>query len=400
MVAFRSAKGRCGKVDSAKATYFRGAKVDRRRPELATYPHGCWLGPTMNRFRSTALAVLAAASWVAVGGLTGNAQQNTGNQNPGKPDQAAESRSNGPFRGGFLRRLRDDLRGAEEARAAKEKEKAAANRDNREPTPARRPNSGQQPNRADGQNGVDWPVPGAGRLPGTNAPGFHLSDSGVLPLPGSPQRAPEASADRLPVPPRQGFGLVLADRDEKLFVQTVEPDGNAAECGLRRGDQVLQLGGIDIHSIAEFDEITGIMKAGDQIDLVFSRDGEKSTAQLQFGSAPPLEEATEGPPLVAETDPDSPAPDFVPEPARQQLPILENGLAAPPLTGNGSSVLQQPQFAPGIGVEQLQQTVLQQQQIIRQLQQDVENLRRQLQASQRPQASTPPRTNQSSRRRD
>ncbi len=322
-------------------------------------------------------------------------------QQPGASDKQPAAESRGPFRGGFLRRLRDDLRSEEEARAAKEKEKAAANRENREPTPARRPNSGQQPGQAGGQNGVDRPVPGAGRLPGTNAPGFHLSDSGVLPLPGSPHRAPEEMADRLPTPPRQGFGLVLADRDEELFVQTVEPDGNAAECGLRRGDQVLQLGGIDIHSIAEFDEITGIMKAGDQIDLVFSREGEKSTAQLQFGSAPPLGEETEGPPLIADTDPDSPAPDFVPEPAPQRLPNLDSELAAPALTGNGSFVLQeQQQLAPGTGVAQLQQTVLKQQQIIRQLQADVETLRRQLQAGQRPQANSAPRTNQSTRRRN
>lgn len=347
----------------------------------------------MFRSRIFAITLIAVAGWGSASCPASHAQQNQGNQG-----QAAESRNSGPFRGGFLRRLREDLRNEEEARAAKEKEreKAAANRQNREPTPAQRPNSGE----ANGGVATDRLSDGSGRLPHSNAPGFRLSDSGVLPLPGSPLRAPDEAAERLPAPPRQGFGLVLADRDENLFVQTVEPGGNAAEAGLRRGDQVVQLGGIEVHSIAEFDEITGIMKPGDQIDLVFSREGEKSTIQLQSGSPPPLSDESEGPPLVAGPEPDSPAPDFVPGLTPPQEPALDHGSAMPAVGGVGPSVLQQQSHNSAPGVEQLQQTVIQQQQVIRQLQQDVESLRRQLQATSRPQADAAPRNSQSSRRRN
>jgi hypothetical protein len=341
---------------------------------------------TASLFASLALA----ATLLSVCPGNAAAQQGGGNN-----QEASEAR--GPFRGGFLRRLRDDLRGDDDEKE-KEKQKKPGNPDGgngREPTPAQRPN--QIPGYS-----VDRPMPGSGRLPGDNAPGFRLSDAGAVPLPGSPQPAPESGASQLPTPPREGFGVVLVDRDEKLFVRSVEPRGNAAEAGLERGDQVLKAGGAEIGSIAAFDEITGILKPGDMIELIVARDDEEKTIQLQFGSTPPVSDEAEGPPLVADNAIDWPAPDFVPGGGLNDSLRMDDpsGLGSEQPVGSGTSVLRQPALPSDPGVAELQQTILQQQQVIRQLQQDVELLRQQLQGSARQPSAQQPRNSQSGRRRN
>lgn len=321
---------------------------------------------------------------------------------------------------GFFRRLRDDIRGsvekereeAEKKQKDRAREKAAENNPaGRVPTPAIPPR--QSLNSSEGRfSGIQSPYPGT--LPGPDPrqlqvpSGFRLSDSFAAPQ--GPAGTP--GPGRSDGPPKTGFGLTLVEEGEKLFIKAVIPDGNASTAGLRPGDLIVSIGGVPVASIAEFDGITGVMGAGDQIEIGFARRGKEDRVLLQFGSpaenaaaessdrentsagqalpAPP--EALEGPSLMP---PD--ATDFVPPPD-----------AAPPRTGQipgssrngnqavnrtpvpfGSSILQNGQHSPETAalsepraidprmLLELQSTVLRQQQTIEQLQEQLRTLQTQ-----------------------
>lgn len=81
-----------------------------------------------------------------------------------------------------------------------------------------------------------------------------------------------------------GFGLELkADRNDQIQIHRLDRGGNAEEAGLRRGDQILQIGGVDLMSVEEFEEIAKIMRDGDQIELKVQRSGKTADVMLTFG---------------------------------------------------------------------------------------------------------------------
>jgi hypothetical protein len=94
-------------------------------------------------------------------------------------------------------------------------------------------------------------------------------------------------------PPAVGFGLELnTDRNEKVYVSDVARNGNAANAGIKKGDYVIAVGGVELGSIHEFEEIVKVLNNGDQLELKISRRGRESDVMMTFGEA---QEVPEGP---------------------------------------------------------------------------------------------------------
>lgn len=89
-----------------------------------------------------------------------------------------------------------------------------------------------------------------------------------------------------------GFGVSLADRDvasyfeldldldRGIYVMDVGRGSAAAKSGLRRGDVILKINGTPVNSIAKLKEILFAMEIGDQVEVVFVRDGRENTTTV------------------------------------------------------------------------------------------------------------------------
>lgn|GEM_PF-6002367 len=277
-------------------------------------------------------------------------------------------------RGRFLRRLREDIRsltGTDDE--DKDKAQQRDGKDARTPTLAARPKeSGFQPIQGR-YDGVRIPEPtqpnqsNAGRVPG-----FRLSDQ--LPSNRETPTAPDLANN----PPRKGFGLTLEEKGDQLVVDALQRNGNAAEADFRRGDVVLEIGGVPVKTITEFDEITRILSQGDQIEVSISRSGKEEKKLLQLGSVPDTgsvaaPDGLRGPSLVA-SGPRDFVPDFAPEPdARftRQLPGSAVG------SGLGGSDMEQvsgnqQMIQNSAAINQMQETIRRQQEMIEQLQKELQ----------------------------
>ncbi len=82
---------------------------------------------------------------------------------------------------------------------------------------------------------------------------------------------------------RIGFGIRLAEKGDKLYVAEVAPKGNGAEAGLKRGDQIIGIGGVDVETEKAFDEIAEILNDGDNIEIAFRRNGRVDEIQVAYG---------------------------------------------------------------------------------------------------------------------
>lgn len=83
------------------------------------------------------------------------------------------------------------------------------------------------------------------------------------------------SAGAAPPPEGAGsLGMTLVERDGKLWVASVEPDGPAAVAGLRKGDRILQVGGRPVAVLPE-------IKAGALVEVTATSDGDKFTVKLR-----------------------------------------------------------------------------------------------------------------------
>ena len=189
-------------------------------------------------------------------------------------------------KGRLLRKLRDDLRGSKE-RDEKEKEKEAENRakeerranerDNRRNPPGLQPTPAQRPPQA------NFSDTGFSNTDATGA-GFAPRDFGERESLAEKSNSARTSRDRRDAP--VGFGLTLDTRGEQLIVSEVDRSGNAFQAGLRPGDVLEQVGGVPIRGLAEFDEVAGVLKPGDQIEMVYARKGKSARATVGFGQAP------------------------------------------------------------------------------------------------------------------
>ena len=163
--------------------------------------------------------------------------------------------ADGPFdkfipRGRLLRKLRDDVLGTPEPK---------------QPTPAKRPDVANQ----------------KGPTPATRPAGQQQQQQ-----PTRPQMV-NSGAD--------GFGMaVVVDKQQRVVVAQVAPNGNAAEAGLQRGDVILEAGGVELAAIEEYKEIAKMLGAGDQLELKVARRGRPSKVMLQYGQPPSLKDVEVG----------------------------------------------------------------------------------------------------------
>ena len=111
------------------------------------------------------------------------------------------------------------------------------------------------------------------------------------------QSSQQAKSDR-PTAVRsgvEGFGMaVVLDKNENLVVAQVAANGNAAEAGIRRGDVLVEAGGVELTSIEELEQIEKVLGAGDQVELKVARNGRAAKVMLQHGQAPALEDVDNG----------------------------------------------------------------------------------------------------------
>ena len=161
----------------------------------------------------------------------------------------------------------------------------------KKPTPAAKPNpAGRTP-----APSSRVPTPATRRpTPATPTPASRASGSGTKYPPiklESPERtAAPATAEK----PTQklaaaGFGMSIQQYGEGFVVAQVDPRGNAAAEGVRRGDVIENIGGAPIRDIAEYEAVGKAMSGGDRVEFELSRRGSKpQKMMIQFGKAAPV----------------------------------------------------------------------------------------------------------------
>ena len=81
-----------------------------------------------------------------------------------------------------------------------------------------------------------------------------------------------------------GFGMAIEEVGESFVVSQIDPRGNAASAGVKRGDVVTAIGGAKLMAVAEYDGIADAMSGGDRVEFEVSRRGSKSQKiVVQFG---------------------------------------------------------------------------------------------------------------------
>jgi hypothetical protein len=179
---------------------------------------------------------------------------------------------------------------------------------------------------------------------------------------------------------RQGFGFTASVNDqEQLYVAKVDRNGNAAEAGLRPGDLILEIGGIESSSTAELDEIAKVMGAGDQLEFKIKRNGREEKITIQFGEQQKMPDS--------ETNPSANVArryDFAP-PAEQRLPdhfpkaesVLSNRVASRDAGLNGGITQRFSDQTADVDarIRTLNQTIANQNRQIQQLQYELSRLR-------------------------
>ncbi len=81
-----------------------------------------------------------------------------------------------------------------------------------------------------------------------------------------------------------GFGMKLkTDKSDKILIDNMDRNGNADNAGLKKGDQVIAIGGVPIDTVEEFEEIAQILNDGDQMEVRVLRRGKEIDAVLAYG---------------------------------------------------------------------------------------------------------------------
>jgi hypothetical protein len=194
---------------------------------------------------------------------------------------------------------------------------------------------------------------------------------------------------------------ISENRDGKLVVTGVDPGGNAAKAGVQRGDIIVAAGGLNDIALKDYQEITNVLNAGDQLEFKISRNGSEKELMVQYGTAPTAldaEESSAEAPAENGTQSRTSAPqfDFAPAPSSDAMQSVL--LNSPQAAGSGSRLTDStpiPNYSrqemssgnpAGQDVAKLIKTVKEQQQIIARMQQEILRLKSQ--------SNLPARTNQ------
>ncbi len=187
---------------------------------------------------------------------------------------------------------------------------------------------------------------------------------------------------------RRGFGMTIQESpDGRLVVTRVDPNGNAAEAGVRPGDIVVELGGITATSAEEFTEIEKIMSPGDQLEISIRRGlADPRKIMLSWGQAAEPEIAAspiqDGPvgsgvPTHANSTPPR-GNDFVPQFVPDSSPRYQPAAQSVPRRDVPAQTVSSPSRLPRTAdseLLELRSIVADQQKLIRELQQELEQLR-------------------------
>jgi serine protease Do len=82
------------------------------------------------------------------------------------------------------------------------------------------------------------------------------------------------------------LGELSSDEKRQLDVSTgvlvLEAQGASARAGLRRGDVVLAIGNVNIHSVRQFDEVLKRIPKGHNVALLVRRGGNASYVAIKL----------------------------------------------------------------------------------------------------------------------
>jgi len=81
------------------------------------------------------------------------------------------------------------------------------------------------------------------------------------------------------------LGAAVADAGPRLqvkgaYVGRVRPDSPAARAGLKAGDVIVELNGQPIRSATDLERVTGSLRTGEQVTLVYVRRGQRIHSEL------------------------------------------------------------------------------------------------------------------------
>lgn len=231
--------------------------------------------------------------------------------------------------------------------------------------PFQRPPASAQRNAADALTGRPTPVdPPTGPrsmasvLDGTNRKPEPLVRSGMQRSVG-PQNQPRISAQTRrpteqpdPIPTQgttldsvgggdPGFGVAGKSLGKRgIQVTQVQPGSAAESIGIRPGDVLENVAGLELSSVEEIDAITNVLQPEDQFEVAFRRDGKPETRMLSGNQIPEKAGRRANPPPISQT------------------PLRGEGQTARSLAGNSSNQTE---------IVRLQQQIESQQRTIREL---------------------------------
>ncbi|MEQ1905703.1 MAG: PDZ domain-containing protein, partial [Pirellulaceae bacterium] len=206
-------------------------------------------------------------------------------------------------KGRLIKKWRDELRGSKKEDEQKKEAAKKAAESEREQAGSRRPTLANQNSRATNddrgqsepqlpeQYSFRQPQPPMSSAPRTAMPSTQRPQTPEFIDPRGRPSTKRTSATKTDPNKPVGFGLLLDEKKAELVAVEVEPTGNAYAAGIRRGDVIKKLGGVTITTVAEFDEVAGVMKNGDQIEFSVSRKGKTDTFPVTFGQLDPEEVA-------------------------------------------------------------------------------------------------------------
>jgi S1-C subfamily serine protease len=81
------------------------------------------------------------------------------------------------------------------------------------------------------------------------------------------------------------LGAAVADAAPRLqvegaYVGRVRPDSPAAQAGLKAGDVIVELSGQPIQNATDLERVTGSLRAGERVTLVYVRQGQRAQGEL------------------------------------------------------------------------------------------------------------------------